>query len=372
MVRRTRQQRDPSSAARLAFSLAELLVSLSIMAVLTGGLASAILIAGHALPDRRTEARAALEVGRAIDRLSADVALATSFSTRALSAITFMVNDRTGDGLADQVGYSWSGVAGDPLLCTLNGNTAVVALAHVSSVRFAFESRQVDEASTSTVHQSSGEVVLASFIGWAGVTPTVNTHTLTDRNHLAEAFGVSWPAGAGDCQVTRVRCRVRAGANPLQSVKCAVFVPDSSHQPRTQVGSEVQITNSGLPASMNWVDFSFSDVTLTAQQTDLAFRLRSVSSGTAVSEYWSALLAPANGMWGLLSTDNGGNWSPSALLANTVDVPFYVYGSYTLTSEQTATTSRRLLTVMVLELQTQDEPAPLRTRVALLNKPEEI
>ncbi len=107
------------------FTLAELVVSMSIMTILVGGMASVVLLAGHAIPDEEDLSTQAAEAVAAVDRITADLALATALSATA-GSVKLSVPDRGhGDAGPEMIQYTWSGTPGDPLAYSYNESDAI-------------------------------------------------------------------------------------------------------------------------------------------------------------------------------------------------------------------------------------------------------
>jgi prepilin-type N-terminal cleavage/methylation domain-containing protein len=130
----TDQRRTMPSPRRVpaGFTLIELIVSLVIMSILLGSMASAVILAGHALPDGDDPLdRTALAVA-AVDRIARDLALADPLIAADSNEVRFYVPDR-GHGAAgpEKIIYAWSGVTGDPLTYTYNSGSAVTVCENV-------------------------------------------------------------------------------------------------------------------------------------------------------------------------------------------------------------------------------------------------
>lgn len=103
-----------------AFTLAEMVLSLAIVAVLVGAMTSVLMLSLRAIDDRTNPAGKAVRAAEAADQILADLAVAIEFTERSATSATFTVPDRTGDGLPETIRYVWSGVAGDPLVREFN------------------------------------------------------------------------------------------------------------------------------------------------------------------------------------------------------------------------------------------------------------
>lgn len=125
------------SNSRRGMTLIELVLSIAIIAVLTGAMGSAILLTARAMDTAGSNVRAAREQQDAaltLARIERDLTVATSITQVTPTSIGFTVPDR-GHGTAgpETFVYQWSGVAGAPLTLSYNGGAAGVVLPNVRS-----------------------------------------------------------------------------------------------------------------------------------------------------------------------------------------------------------------------------------------------
>ena len=119
-MRTSTSTRSLPGRRRAGFTLIEMLVSIAIMTVLVVGIASAIMLATHAAEGAGQPAALA-DAARVIDQITAELAVALSFSERTSTVVTFTVPDRDSDDAPETIRYAWSGVDGDPLTRQYNG-----------------------------------------------------------------------------------------------------------------------------------------------------------------------------------------------------------------------------------------------------------
>ena len=67
----------------------------------------------------------------ACQNIVTDVQFALSVAEVSPNSIEFAVADRNGDDVPDDIRYSWSGVSGDPVTCSLNQSTPEVVVENV-------------------------------------------------------------------------------------------------------------------------------------------------------------------------------------------------------------------------------------------------
>jgi len=102
--------------------------------MLVAGLASAIYISSQALDLDSSTSRQSAIASEVLGKLTADLALALSFSERTTTAVTFDVPDRDGDLHPESIRYAWSGTPGDPLTYQYNGGTELTLATDVQSL----------------------------------------------------------------------------------------------------------------------------------------------------------------------------------------------------------------------------------------------
>lgn len=126
------------------FTLAEVLASAIVLGVLAAGTMSAMLIASHAFPSKRSTHSRALEGGRALHQINEDLMLATSLPEYLGTTITFNVPDRGHGSAGDEtVLYEWSGVPGSPLVRQYNGSSkhSICDDVHLFSLSYTYSLR---------------------------------------------------------------------------------------------------------------------------------------------------------------------------------------------------------------------------------------
>jgi hypothetical protein len=131
--RRTTRCRD----ACAGFTLIEIIVELVSSTVLVAGLSSAIYISSQALDLDSSTSRQSTIASEVLGEVTADLALARSFSERTATAVTFAVPDRDGDLEPETIRYAWSGTPGDPLTYQYNGGTELTIATDVQSLDLA-------------------------------------------------------------------------------------------------------------------------------------------------------------------------------------------------------------------------------------------
>lgn len=159
---------------RAGYSLLELVVALPAMTMLMAGAAAAISLASRATPDSSGTTGATLRAASALELFSAEMACATSITSRSASQVTFVTPDRTGDGAVDTVTYGWANAAGLPFTRQINGSASQTLLGGVQSLTFTY----------TTITDSGGGGQLARAIDVRLVAPAATSPEVVARVHL--------------------------------------------------------------------------------------------------------------------------------------------------------------------------------------------
>jgi prepilin-type N-terminal cleavage/methylation domain-containing protein len=357
-----------------AFTLLEMVVAVAVLSILSAGIGSVFVLASRALPSSRGASETTITAAAALDQLVADLRIATRITAAAPTSITFTVPDRSGDGIDETIAYSWAG-AGSPVLRTYNDGAASTLLASAASFALAY-TRRVETTTQSTITtQDSGEVLLSSFAGWTGVTPTTATMGLSTTSWTSEAFTVdkvTIPSDVIRWYISKVSLRLGKSLLTSPSITVSVCLPASSGSPvaGTAVGSSATITPGLLALTPGWLDATFSDVSFTDPAIkNLVIRCKATTSGGLI-EYLNSSSAPVDAYTFLYTSDSGGTWNPSSN-RNRNDARFFVYGGYVRTVQTQVQASAYFLGSANIVLQPTSESATrLDTGFALLNQPE--
>ena len=113
-----------ASKRRFGYTLVELLVATGVSSMLVVGLPSSIFIVSQSINGNTTSVNRAKTSDVQVAIIN-DVKHAVSFEELTSTAITMTVPDRDNDGDPEIIRYSWSGIAGDPLMYQYNAGTAV-------------------------------------------------------------------------------------------------------------------------------------------------------------------------------------------------------------------------------------------------------
>ncbi len=360
------------------FTLAELVVAVTITAILMGAMTSAVFIASRAVPPANDPVVATLAAGSELDALADDLRYATVFAVLQPHVVQFTVPDRTGDGAPEDIRYEWSGVPGEPLRRQMNGGAWADVVASVQSLAFSYNTKAVSTTSKVTGTTTSPEVLLAFFDGWSGVSPIYNSIALGPTTWGTEFFTidqVALPQNAHNIGISRVKLMLQRAAL-LGSITVGVYQPVSAGNPQpatSRIGTAATVAVSDLPAAYAWVDIAMpSDVVVPTLATEFVI----VAKGTVLNAaYWRNLNSSAapkdstpTGLWSL---DGGSTWQPKTTSRYQNDHPFYAYGTYQVDSTQDVTTTTYFLRSVGISLRVTGTSSPLvGTAVEVYSQPQ--
>lgn len=135
--------RPPATRTRRnGFTLIEVVLASAILVMLMAAMGTAIRVSSKAMPDETSGVSLTLSTGRALDRFSADLAMAKSILASSSTSIQFVVADQGGAVGDETITYSWAG-AGSPLNRQVNSGTASSVLANVQSFSLTYFTKTV-------------------------------------------------------------------------------------------------------------------------------------------------------------------------------------------------------------------------------------
>ncbi|MGE0482020.1 MAG: type II secretion system protein J [Phycisphaerae bacterium] len=362
-------------AGRRGFTLVELMLAMSVAAILVGAVAAALFVAGQALPNRQTPAQAALAAATAVNELADDLALATSFSERTATAMTWVVPDRNGDEAPESIRYAWDGVSGGKLTRAVNGAAPQVVLVNVGTLALAFDVTSQVTQTTTISEVSSGEVLLNSFEAFSGVSFSSTTRSISPTGWSGAWFPVSIPRGAFDVQITRVHVRLQAGSYLLPaSVTMSIHLAGTTTppSPAAAVGSPDSVATFGLLTALTATDFRFSDAFIPSTETQLFFVMKASATDAARTAILVAdAPSPPYDRAAVWSNNSGATWLPSKTTWDYYELPASVYGSYKTRARQSTPLTRYFVRAVNIRLETGGGAArPVVVGVELHNHPE--
>ncbi|HVX84464.1 MAG TPA: type II secretion system protein [Phycisphaerae bacterium] len=338
-----------------AFTLVELIVASSIMAVLLIAVQSTIMLAAHAIPGANTKATALVNSSAALEMLNADIAYATAVTARSATSITLQVPDRNGDAIPETITWAWTqNAAGGALTRTFNTDAPVVIASNVQSFALAYDTRSVLVPGPSV---TSPEVLLSSATASSGTSDQI----VDNKHNFAEFIFPTLPANATSWAITRVQLYVKAAGAPLGYTNIQVQTVGPSDTPSGTVLDTAQLSEANLTTTNAWTQFTFSNATGLSPAAGACIVMAWVSDAQSAS-FKAQSASVANNIF-FTSPDGGTTWN-----SNNPFLQHYVYGTYT--TPGTPTPTYYLTGVRAALLTSADTGATTRISIHLFNEPQ--
>jgi len=341
------------------FTLVELVLSLAIMSILMTGLASAIIIASHALPSDDSPSHVVVKAAELADQIAEELRLALWIRERTVRSVEFTVPDRDSDGLPERIRYAWSGTAGDPLTRQYNGGTVVEISESVQEFDLGYELETVTEEYPG-VPVEGAEEELCSYDAWYDP----EDHTVDDDKWRAQYFKPgSLPADTVIWRVTRVLFVAKRENSNNELTYVQLRTAGADGVPSEGILAQVEMYENSLPFTFQWKQIAFSGAPGVApgRGLGLVFAHSGVGGPSARIVYEDDFASDY-----FRSSDQGASWEPRA----PEGLFYYVYGTVS-TPGPTQTATRSYVTRVNIILRTRDEPGSrVVTTTQTLNCPE--
>jgi hypothetical protein len=256
---------------RFAFTLVELVLSVSICAILFLTLAGMIGVTSQAIPDQKGSMIASIRAGRIIDRIATELESAIYVSDRGANRIAFTVADRDGDGHPERIRYAWSGVARDPLTRQYNDNAPVSVIDDV----YLFT---LNAANKATAQSYPGVGVEDSESLLIGLTASPNgAFNITSSASCGQYLSPDLPGKAIGWRPTLLRIKAAINNNPgLCSVQ--LRTSNANLTPTSTIMEQYTLDSTGLSTG-TFVDYPLSTTTVQAPGAGLCLVI-AYTSGT--------------------------------------------------------------------------------------------
>jgi hypothetical protein len=293
---------------------------MTIASVLVVGLASAVRISTLSLEGPSSEASKIVAAGEAVDRLSAELRLAQSFSERTPTAVTFTVPDQTNDGFPETVRYAWDGT-GSPLTRTMNG-ASVPLLEDVRSLNFFFLTRTLNPPIQQT--QQSAEQQLVAYNN------TSTTIRISPSLWAGEYFSPTLPPDTVSWKINRLRLYLKISKRVTTNETLQIAISKAGTN-RLPMGSPLEtklLPLKLLTTTVAAVDVPFSTLSGLTPNQGYVFQVQSLTRPSqTISLATKTNISPALvNMAYFTSTTQGATWTAPSTVAS---VKFQIYGTIT-------------------------------------------
>ena len=305
--------------ARSGMTLAEVLISMVVLSIVLAGALCCVTLAGNAMRASTASTRETSQSNRILNQISAELQVATGFSERTATAVTFTIPDRDGDAQAETIRYSWSGAAGDPLYRRYNSEAAVVVAANVRELSFDFLTEDVEPLTTTS------EGVISEHEDSRG------GHTYDDKlsrsNWLAQYFTPVLPDGAVSYRITKVALYCKREKNDNQPFEISLVYPTGGRTPSTTVLETVPVNPQSMGKNWAWREFTFTNqVQLSPAQAMCVVISQDHYSKTATFRYERDGREMTPNAHYITSWNCGMSWSS---VGNSEDMLYKVYAEVT-------------------------------------------
>ncbi len=313
---------------RSGVTMLELMVTLPSATVLIGAMAMCITIMMRAKSQDDTLFRSTYELSNAATQIASDIESAVSHVSSSTTHIEFVVPDRNGDGLPEQMRYEWGGATGanaNKILWKYNQEPLSVLFDDVGA--FELQKNTVLAPSSVPNHLRSDVAVLKSINAFpSGV---FREQVVNSNNSIGQYFipdvpgsGIKWDLGS-------VRILVRAADANLDGILCIRVTASNTTTklPIAPILADVKIAESRLGTDYQWLDIPIAPISWRAQGVPLCItvgygggtgdvaRIQFVENGTGM---------PVNANL-VTSIDGGTTWIASN---GARGLRFYTYGLY--------------------------------------------
>jgi prepilin-type N-terminal cleavage/methylation domain-containing protein len=308
---------------RTAFTLVEMLASLTILSIIMLSAGAVMTLAARAFSNSTNTNNPSVQAAlarSAVDQIADDMKMANSFPTTGPTSVTFTVPDRTGDGADETISYSWAG-AGQPLVRTFNGVPTTMA-SNVQNFNLSYITKALGPPPSPPTGTSSEQLLFSS------PSPSgVRDFTTTSTTWSATYFQPTLPANTITWAITRIKLQVRRNGTHTGTLKVPVKVADASFHPTGIALDTGSIDVSKLTSATGggWIDVPFSNLSGLSPSAALTVSVTWNGAGTiAYPEYDDNSNPPVTMNWSQ-TTNAGLTWTTNT--KNTFQI--YVYGTVT-------------------------------------------
>ena len=306
--------------ARAGLTLAELSVSLAIIATLMVAIGSVMVLTGRAVGMTATQAFEA-KTDDLLTQIASELRMALTVPVRTETTITFTVADRDGDLKPEKIQYEWGG-KGTSLTRRVNDGPAVTLAPNVEQFRVGYILKT--QAAAAPVEQVESPTTLL----FAHTTGATSNHTMSlnaavaQSINLGKADATSWSIDEVQFMAMRV-----SGSTTGKSWQVSIC-NDEGGKPAIlsllEPAQTIQMAN--VPSTAGWISVKFTN----AVNLDPAKQYWFVVRQTVLTSTGSVVYDPASSNGG---TDANGNLAQTALASIWTaqparDMRIQVYGKY--------------------------------------------
>ncbi|MBI4580992.1 MAG: type II secretion system protein [Planctomycetes bacterium] len=234
--------------ASSAFTLAEMIVSLTILSVLSVGVASAVLVATQTIEREGALSTRILAAADVSNQMMVELGSAVNVVETGATAVTMAVPDRDGNGETEQIRYSWSGVAGDPLNREYNSEPAFAILKDLRSFSLAYDTAPLADPAA-----AGNEYSVASHKS----TADLSSFKPNASKWISQCFRPALPAGGTGWKLKRISIYAKNIGGVDGQLTIELRTAQADGRPGTQLVCQTVAYESDLSGSFTWASFGF-------------------------------------------------------------------------------------------------------------------
>lgn len=314
--------------SRTGMTLLELMVSLPTATILIGAMAMCVTVMMRARTQDDLLFKSTYDLSKALNYIASDVESATSHVSSSTTHLEFVVPDRNGDGLPEQMRYEWGGTTGtnaNKILWKYNTSTLSVLFDDVG----AFNLKMNNTFASSAVpnHLRTEVAVIKSLDAYPN--GVFREHVINASNSIGQYFIPDVPGTGKRWDLGSLRIMARAADSNTDGVlQIRVMRSDTSTRlPIEPNLADIRIEEWRLGSTYQWIDLPIAPVAWQAQGTPLCITI-GYAGGTGdvarVQYLENGAGMPSNS--NLVSSSNGGSsWTGSD---SSRGLRFYAFGFY--------------------------------------------
>lgn len=347
-------------------TLVEVVISMVILAILMLAMNGVIMLAAKATPDGKSRSSNLVQTSKAVETLSADVRFATGVISLTATSVELKIPDMDGNGMPDRVKYSWTGVAGDPLLRQYaRGDTATNSYTYGAAVAVAggvkefslvADKRAVRAAQTYSTgaEQLFGSNWGALLLGSAGI---------SSSNLVGQYVKPSLPSNAVSWQITRVFFQARTDGAAVGQTNIVISPATSANLPSGTLDS-CPMPENLLTSSFATYVATFSGNKALSPNQGACVVFQWVSDAKSCDIIYQTGLSALLGFNEVTSGNGGSTWSSSL----TGSLNCAIYG--TVTTPDPVAYLYYYTGMRVVLRTSSDSTCRIATTVRMLNEPQ--
>ncbi|MCY2973719.1 MAG: hypothetical protein NTW52_03515 [Planctomycetota bacterium] len=312
---------------RNGLSLLEMMITLPTATVLIGAMSMCVTIMMRAKSQDDTLFRGSYDLSTAVTQIASDIESAVSLVSSSATHIEFVVPDRDGDRLPEQMRYEWGGSSGpnaNKILWKYNQNPLSVLFDDVGD--FNLQTSNTLASSPPPNHFRSEVAVLKSSDAFQN--GIFREQVINSSNSIGQYIIPNTPPSAR-WDLGAISVMVCAADSNKDGVLCirVTRANTASRLPIAPILAEVKLAEWRLGESYQWLEIPIAPISWQSPGTPLCITL-TYAGGTGdvarVQFVENGVGMPSN--TNLIRSINGGtSWTASD---NSRDLRFYAYGFY--------------------------------------------